>query len=791
MITVHPSTISAIAIDNAALPAWVYATGAGNSYLVGAWFRRDPASSTAFRSLAFIQNNLGFRISNASITARVNQDASTTGTATITAGVDLNNGEWVFILCSVDKGAGTISICAKSAAMGRKFATAAAAYATGTHTPGKFAIAEDHAAAGDGGGNTYSQWYGAIGCVCVKNLQLSTQATMEAIVDAIFDNKRAHGILSHVGNGLNGLNDDWFAVNTGVPQTVDVDLVAGAASGARMGSTIVGGANTNYCWAQNGIADAGEGQFNVARPVTVTGTLTFEPDNSLVADFFQPTLPGITTNGIGSVNLAIGRRLYDNTPRGREKVPCISNSRAQRTGEFDADGYSDQLWHNYHQNHGHGFCAARFSKSCGWVNAFVNVGAIERRFAFDCDVAPYSSGTVTYVHGTTYSDFERSCHNNGTSVATGPGKPTRVSPAGIITVRVRDIPGSLFTKDKATALKVRYLNYPAAASSTFEWAGVEHTSQGGAGTATGASGTGIDFRTTQATRIFGGSDSYTAGTKTLVVDTNLSAVQVGWLVFIESGTGAGSIAEVASVSGTGPTTITLKHVFGTAPGAGSVLNFGPWSYGTFSTTLPARSAEFAGVNITNSGSGQLILVGADAETDDANGWVWGSMGWGGNGYAPQLAQQFTNAFADLMASIGADAVFMFNATQSSTTADRMAMADSIQAGVPDAEIAYISDQMHDVSDDGTWPDEALSQSHYAAVVATEDPTLGDTLTQFGRGLKSNASHPSIEGMHAHALASIALMAGYADVPPSSGGGSVGARRRRLVAMGEIYTEEAA
>lgn len=783
MITAHPSTITSIAIANADLPAWVYATGAGNSYLIGAWFRRDAAASTSFRSLAFIQNNMGFRISNASITARVNQDASTTGTATITTGVDIN-GEWVFILCSVDKGAGTISICAKSASMGRKFATAAAAYATGTHTPGKFAIAEDHVggAGNDGGGNTYNQWYGAIGCVCVKNIQLSTQATMEAIVDAIYDGKRPHGILSHVGNGLNGLNDDWFAVNTGVPQTVDTTIVAGAVSGARMGSTIVGGANTNYCWAQNGMDTGSEGtdkQFNVARPVTVTGTLTFGADNSIVADFFQPVLPGITTNGVGSVNLAIGRRLYDDTPRGRERILDLSNSRAQRTQEYPADGDSNMLWHAYHQNHGHGWLAARFSKSCGWVNGFVNVGAIERRFAFDCNVAPYSSGTVAYVHGTTYSDFERCCHNNGTSVATGPGKPTRVAPSGVITVRVRDTPGSLFTKDKPTTLTVRYLRYPAATSSTFGWAGVEHTSQGGAGTATGTSGSGIDYRTTQATRTFGGSDSYTAGTKTLVLDPDLSAVQPGWLCFVESGTGAGSLAEVVSVAGTGPTTIVLKHVFGTAPGAGSVLNFGPWSYGTFTTTLPARSAEFAGVNITNSGSGQLILIGADAETNDANGWVWGSQGWGGNGYAPQLAQQFTNAFADLMASCEADAIFLFNATQSSTTGDRKAMADNLQAGVPDAEIAYISDQMHDVTDDGEWPDEALSQSHYAAVVATEDPTLGDTLTQFGRGLKSNASHPSVEGMYAHALASIAQMGVYEDVVESPAGRRSRSRDRRV------------
>jgi hypothetical protein len=325
VITVHPSTVTAVAIANADLPAWVYATGAANSYLIGAWFRRDPSSGTSFRSLAFIQNNMGFRISNASITARVNQDAATTGTATITAGVDLNNGEWVFILCSVDKGAGTISICAKSAAMGRKFATAAAAYATGTHTPGKFSIAEDHlgGAGNDGGGNTYNQWQGAIGCVCVKNLQLSTQATMEAIVDAIFDGKkRAQGMLEPPSaTGSHGLNDDWFAVNAGSApvRRCDTTLVAGAASGARMGSdhrgwrhrpTTAGPRTASPMLVRGPRLQCGEAGHRSPGRSPSSPTTRSSPTSS------SPALPGITTNGIGSREpRRSGVGSIDNTPR--------------------------------------------------------------------------------------------------------------------------------------------------------------------------------------------------------------------------------------------------------------------------------------------------------------------------------------------------------------------------------------------------------------------------------------------------------------------------------------------
>lgn len=784
MITQHPSTPTTnLEIASADLPSWIYATGTGNSFLLGFWFRRDNAvlgAGTSFRCPLFIANAITFRVSSTACHVRMIQNAADTASLTPSFGGDIND-EWVFCLLSVNKTANTMSVCFKSS-FGRVFSTAAANFATGTHTPVKLSWGENMASASDGGSGSWSAWCGQIGPIVLKNLEISTQATLEAIVDAIYSERYEFGMLDYRANGLNGINDtDWMAMNIGVPQTVQTTLVAGAASGARMGSAIVGGANTNYCWAQNGFGDAGDGLFNMARPITVNNTVTFMDSNDPVAGWFQPRLPGITTNGVGSVNSPLCRRLYDDAPLGRERVWAISNSRGQRVIEYDADGDSDQLWHNYHQNHAHGYVAARFTSCCGYMSAFVNNGVIERRFAFDCDAAPYESGTVEFIHGTAWEDFERACNGNGNATSTGPGKATRLAASAALTVRFRDTPGSLFTKDKDTTLTVRYLNYPAGAGSTFSWSGVTHTSQAGVGTGTGQSGSGLSFDTTTNTRVFGAGDTWTAGTRTMVIQSSLFTPTVGDLCYIASGTGAGSLAEVESAStNLGVTTVVFKHAFGTGPGTGSVLNFGPWSFGTFGVTLAARAAEFAGVNITNGTGGSLMLVSADAETDDTAGWVFGDGGWSGNGYGPQFDEQFTDAFADLAASLQADAVFLHNATQSSTTADRKVMADSIQAGVPSASIVYAADQMHDVGDAGTWQDESLTQTDYAAVVGTEDSRLGDTLTQLARGQKSNFSHPSVEGMYLLALANIDQMAAFEnlqDTIASGGDGRLGRVQR--------------
>lgn len=761
MIITHPSAVSSVVISNSELPSWVYGTTAGDSYLIGGWIRRDALATTAYRSPVFIQNNSAFRVSSAAIQFRLNTDTASTS-AQVTPGGDFND-QWVFVLASVDKGNNLISLCAKGE-FGRLFNQVAGNFASGTHTAGDFVVARNcvAGAGNDGGGNTYPQWYGPIACICVKNIQLSTQATLEAIVDAIYAEANPNGLLDYRGNGLSGIDDDYFAINCTVPQDLDTNLVAGATDGARMGSTIVGGANANYTWLGNGV-DAYNNDFNMARPVTVTGTLTFDDANEPEADFFGPALPGITTNGVNGVNLSIGRRLYDENPTGIERIWVISNSRGMRNIAYDADGDSNQTYHNYPGSHAHGFVGAKWASCAGYMNAYINYGIIVSRFGFDCDVAPYKVGTAEWVHGTAYQDFQRAGSNQGNAVATGPGRITRLAAGATLAVRVRDTPGSLLTKDKATTVAVRYLNYPAGTTG-FSWTGITHTSQGGAGTSTGQSDSGIEYDTTQATRTFGGTDSYTSGTKTLQLDPDLSAVQVGWLCYISSGTGAGSIAEVTSVTGSGPTTIVLKHVFGTGPGAGSVLRFGPYSYSTVSVTLAARSAEYGGMNITNGAAGNLMLVSCDVVTDDAAGWVFGEGGWGGNGYGLQLAAQFTGSFGMLSQSLGANAVFMFNATQSATTADRKAVADAIAAYHPGVKIAYCGDQMHDVTDDGSWQTESLSQSSYAAVVATEDARLGDTLTQFATGQKANVSHPSIEGMILLAQATIDQMVAWENLP---------------------------
>lgn len=765
MITTHDATNGlTIAVADVPQTSWIEDTS--TSFTVGMWFRK---TNTGFTVAAHQADVWAFRVSQTNIQFRVFN--ATAIVATAGGAINDHQNEWSFALGVWNKSTNQVVIHAVNAANpnGNTF-TSAAVPPTRSGGDIKIGLAAD---AADAGGTALTAWTGDIGPLCIKQ-GVGTLADAVAIYNA----RSIMGLAEYVGGAFNGLSDsEIVCFHTGPVQNPDTTVVAGAASGARIGSTIVGGANTNYCWYSKGSGVTGSGQIDYARPNTVTGTMTFKGNNSTVADFFTVKVPGLTTDGTVG-NSPTLKRLADSAPVGTIKVLCASNSRAtRRTSHAKVSGEPD--WHEYPANHAHGLIAARLSVVKGILN-YPPFTSTDTGFGFNCPAAPRGSGTRTQFAGdATYGDFARFWTNSTADSALGPGRGLRLTGGSVHSQKVRDTPGSLLTKDRATSIRVYYLKAPGLRG--FAWANEESASQNGAGTLTGPSGTvgdlgDADTRTDMHIIDTGAGDSYTAGTRTLVLQGDYTGdASVGDCVSVVAGTGFGSIAEIESISHAGgATTIVLRWAFKIAPISGSTLALGPWSIGYVQYTAPARSAEYAGPEITANaqpaGSIGTVILGYDAWAESVDGFVIGTHGWAGNGYNPQMTAAATGLNGKIIASIGPNATLMFGAYQSTTTAQRKTFADELKAYHPSGEVVWVNDMQHGVNDStmAQWAEAAQAQSVYPAIVPSNDVLVGTPLEQVGRSLKQNTSHPSIEGYYQHTLAYLGQAADDFTTPPPGG-----------------------
>lgn len=774
-------TSTYIEISSADLPAWLSGTGAGNSFVIGLWTYRPLAAATTFRTPFFIQNVLAVRSSNSAYGARVFDNTTSIATASASIGADSTN-NWVFSLVGWDKGAGTLHVCSKDQT-GRAYSSIAAA--PGTHSAGNIYLMRNFQNPADGGGAAIPAWYGELGPVIVKNVQIATQAAYEAIVDAVYDSKNALGALLHVGNGLNGISDsEWLAFNVTLPQECDKAVVAGATEGIRRGTTLISGASTNYAWIRKGAAVTNSGDFDTVRPTVVVGTLTAADHEQLVPGFFVRSVPGQTTNGINSVNSPICKRVALNQPRGLEKILVWSNSRGMRGNYYDAGPVDTGLIYNYPGNHAHGYIGATFSKCAGFINSPV-LDSFARRFGHDAPANPLSSGTIAQVSSasTTYRDFTHFWTNSGRT-GEGPGRGLAlVSNGAYISHKARKAPGSLLDGVQGSGWKHRahLLKFPGAASVTVSLE--EATAQNSAGSPSTIGTYNLDTTTGGPYQLFGG--SYTAGTRTIVLDAEVTA-SAGDAIYVSSGTGLHGIAEIETITPNlplvGQTTIVIRRAFAIAPSAvDSQFKVGPWSFQTVEYDAPLPTLEYQGLRITRDSVANRIAVvhALDVWATGVSGWVWGQAGWGGNGYKPQTDGGALNLPRKIAEALGVDAVFMHNATQSTSTAQRKDFADLLAGYLPAKSVVFCSDQQHGTAEatSGSWANDSLSQSTYPAVVGMESQLVGDGYQQYATYQKANSAHPSFEGMYAIALANIEQMGEFTN---DSAGSRTRSRSRLLM-----------
>jgi hypothetical protein len=737
-------TNEGITIAAAQIPAWVLS----DPICITAWIH---PTTTAFRNAFGIEGLFYIRNSGSGTTMRiVNSDTPDEFTLSSLSGHQAN--EWRLVTAYWNPATG-YAMC---------IVTSPSANTIADDTDGDFEIGTTRNV--KIGARIDSNWSGTtsfiggmaggLGPIVIRRNVLPVQADNVAM----FNSKRIMAPLTYDGGNFGGTDDEMFAFNLAVASAPVADGVS-IVYGSVLGSEIVNG---NYAYLIKGETD---GQNDIAtevyrvRPITsVINSPIFGDHRTLTPNFFEmePGVIGTASDGVvGNVDLCarMGRGLPP-AHGGVAKIAVWSNSRGiRRTRAYEPPaGFGYGQWYRNPGSHALGFAAALLDRDpqlcIGIVGAYLRSSSgggnsTNRQFIFDGVGGPYTSGTVS-VLGAGWHDFRRFTTGSASN-DNGSGDAVRVMPDSVYTLKAMHEPDTPCTKDVPLVIRMHYLRFPGGCN--FDWANAEAASQNSNGTLEGPSGSVSDCDTEQLAHTYGAGDSYNAGTRTLTISGE-NGIEQGWVGFISSGTGAGSVAEVEGVTvSVGETIITLRHAFENAPASGSVIRFGPWSIGTVQYTAPATSEDYRGPRITtdSSGNGPAVLLFYDAWVEGAAGYAFAPWGWGGNGYAPQRAAGFTDMPGRLCAALGLDAVFLHGAFQSSDPEDMESFAQNI-AALSNAQPVYLSDQNHWPSDGSvrTYAEFMEGQALFPASIATE--AEGSYFDQVALGLKADRAHPNIQGM---------------------------------------------
>lgn len=725
------------------MPAWVYT----DSFTVAGWFRRRAAADSAFRAIAFVPNLFLLRSSGTVVSVQVFTNVAT-GQVNISG---IANGEWVYVAASYDVGTGAIVLVARSENMARSANTGT--LATGARTTGTAKIGKNKATSEGGGAGTATAMDGEISGLCIKS-GARTKAQLEAMVDAAFTSGYSRHALEYVGSGFLGINDlKWVELLGVMRQAPDVGN-----GGARAGVAVTAdnfvfqyfdesadfiGASANSV-ASNAEVEAVFGRTGTA---TINGTLTYA--NSDPA-FFQLQAPGQLVDGNNGVGSSAFVRMRAGTPQGQERATHCSNSRGGRSVWY-AGG--PEIWGVWSGNHCNGAAAARLSVLGGAHNFAVSRATWRRPF-FDCTAVPYNSGTVDSITSGTYDDFTRGFTGSMVEGSPGPGGGVRLGSTGAaIAQRCVFTAGTRLDGTTQVLHEAVLPEYPGHPGS-FDWAIEDAAAITGTGTVV-LSGTETGMDTEEGTHTFSVvNDVYNAGGPSLTLedfDSDLATSIQGHLnggaivvVYVKSGTGVGSLAQIVAVTPGSETVLTLRHALGNSVGNNAVLSFGVWRYRRLRVVAPVPTAACQGFTI--SGNAGVVWYSVSVEAVGLDLYSMGTFGWGGHGYSDQINEGFLGMYPLIFEAIGSTSVYLYHATQNTIgPEDRMTFAALVPLEA--SKVILMADQMHRIVDATTvaWAEASLLQTTHPAVVGTEG--AGSLTWADSEGEVQNNSHPAVENMY--------------------------------------------
>jgi len=308
------------------------------------------------------------------------------------------------------------------------------------------------------------------------------------------------------------------------------------------------------------------------------------------------------------------------------------------------------------------------------------------------------------------------------------------------------------TPEDPLVVRAHALAYPG--SSDLLWRPNHHTRQNAPGTNAGAPQT-VALDTTVTTHAFSPAEGDQLAGAELVIQDNLPTA-------IAPGDACAHAAGVAVISeiecdapAPGATTIRFAHPWLNDPAPGAELAFGPWRLETIAyewpPLLPADQRIWRGLRLdTPPGAANFpaVVFAFDAWNPDADGFVFGTAGWGGNGYATQIDESQPGAMNAWIERTGADVWLQAFAQQDSDPPSMLDYTTAVRAALPDADVVWLGESEHGTGTSEDWHRYILETAEAAGLPAVSlllDPNFGVLTDQIAAGLRSNSNHYSGAG----------------------------------------------
>lgn len=571
-----------------------------------------------------------------------------------------------------------------------------------------------------------------------------------------FYNNYAIAISSGTGSGQSRLISDYVGGTRVATVSVAWTTPPDATSVYAITSSNIAGQRT-----------AGGSQHEIHPVVSVTGTITHvAPDDYAPAGGWGRTIPSFSVPTTLVANPSpVAKKLALNTADRLYRVGLSSNSRA--IGVNDAAGGDGSM--------PGGIMQLRLASLAGVLACPASDSSSSPRLLFSTPAGVGTTGTVQGVSqggSNNQADFSRIGSGSGQTGSNGPAAGLYLASTATYTrgaLSADDGTTGLVDPDKTLYFRTYYLKFPGAG--TLRW----QTAKGTASNALSTLGSTSDIACDTATDTHAfntGTDSYTSGTRTLVLTTGI-VFEVGNVIYNANRT---AMAQIESITnGGGTKTIVLRHVFQTAPSNGDTFHIGPFTINSVETTIAADAVNvWRGMKHT-AVSGAVYIMAHDAWVNET-GWVIGGLGHGGNGYDTQLSRALAGAWAKFYEALDLDLLIHGMATQNSGEDyhdDYYIEAKSLSSSM---EVFEYGESAH-AQNSTSLSNQNLASYHntllaFAAarglggLSVVQHENIGEYGEQMVNGWREDTAHYSARGALALAAIMLSEMQGLPD--PSSG-----------------------
>ncbi len=583
---------------------------------------------------------------------------------------------------------------------------------------------------------------GTYGLVAVRYHAL----TEDMVVDIAASTDFLHAY--NLPDGGGGENVAWMIGQT---LTTLPQHALGYSSSSTQRSAPAGGAMTIYNSHIHDERLAGNNALNVVRSVVETSG--FEHVTPFGDGHFLPALldePEWLPSSLTVAAWAPRARRLTGPPQGLLRVMVSANSRGIQRNDGTAaraGNYADGFLHTLEDHAAGVLLRPAVTGRHSW-------------FTFSTSsTKPWTSGTV---YDLTNLDFSRFFTGATATSSPGPGAGVGMLPGSGYALRAN--PRALMTWDAPLVVRAHVLAYPGAAD--LSWTPNRSWRQNNEGQ-DDQPPTTIQLDSTNFTTVFDPASGDVSIPGFLYLSDPQVSAQVNPGDACAHSNGV-SVVESVSPHPDDPalTVVNLHHPFKNAPVMGDTIAFGSWEIVTieheFPPVDPISGLRWRGLKLESSMTGWPVAVFAfDAWNPEADGFVFGSAGWGGNGYRAQIDQSHPGAIEAWASATNADIWLQGFAQQDSEPETMLDFTTLVRTGLPDAEVLWIGETEHGTGTAGEWHRYILENARangIAAISLLHHPGFGTNLEQMVAGYRSNSNHYSGAGADALAAAWLDLLA---------------------------------